>query len=307
MEINTVTWDDAHSALRLIRQTVFIEEQQVPEELEWDVDDKIATHFLGKEDNRPVACARLLQDGTLGRLAVLKEYRRHGWGSRILRAAEQHLLDVNKYKLTLNSQANSYYFYLYNGYHPTEEMSWDANIPHIQMQKLLNRSNPASKNCLLGEDEQTHHSSQPAASSVWFQIASNQCRRAINIQINDLAHPLFNNAACISNLARFIRESRQTQIRVLINEEIPGLSAHPLFQLQHRMSSRFKIRLLHVTNDKETQSNQILFDLSGYLRFGYKTSSCNFSNRISVRRYQENFEKNWVSSKEVIEGRKLNI
>jgi predicted GNAT family N-acyltransferase len=307
MEINTVTWDDAHSALRLIRQTVFIEEQQVPEELEWDVDDKIATHFLGKEDNRPVACARLLKDGTLGRLAVLKEYRRHGWGSRIIRAAEQHLLDINKNKLSLNSQANSYYFYLYNGYHPTEEMSWDANIPHIQMQKLLNRPNPASKNYLLGEDKQTHHSSQLAASSVWFQIASNQCRRAINIQISDLAHPLFNNAACISNLARFIRESRQTQIRVLINEEIPGLSAHPLFQLQHRMSSRFKIRLLHVTNGKETQNNQILFDLSGYLRFGYKTSCCNFSNRISVRRHQENFEKNWVNSKEVIEGRKLNI
>jgi predicted GNAT family N-acyltransferase len=307
MEINTVTWDDAHSALRLIRQTVFIEEQQVPEELEWDVDDKIATHFLGKEGNRPVACARLLKDGTLGRLAVLKEYRRHGWGGRILRAAEQHLLDIKKNKLSLNSQANSYYFYFNNGYRPTEEMSWDANIPHIQMQKILNRPNLASKNYLLGEDEQNHRSDQPVASSVWFQIASSQCRREINIQINDLAHPLFNNAACISNLARFIRGSRQTLVRVLINGEIPGLSEHPLFRLQHRMSSRFKVRALQMTNDKETQSNQILFDLSGYLRFDYKTSGCNFSNRISVRRYREDFEKNWISSRELVEGRKLNI
>ena len=99
MEIQIVSWDDAYSALSLIRQKVFIDEQQVPEELEWDADDKHAIHFLGKEGNRPVACARLLKDGKLGRLAVLKDYRSHGWGARILRAAEQSLADNKKNKI----------------------------------------------------------------------------------------------------------------------------------------------------------------------------------------------------------------
>lgn len=308
MNINTVTWDDAHSALRLIRQKVFIEEQQVPEDLEWDSGDKIATHFLGKEDNRPVACARLFKDGKLGRLAVLKDYRGHGWGRRILHAAEQHLLDQKKSKLCLDSQANSYQFYFKNGYRPTTDMSWDADIPHIHMQKLLLRPNPASKTYLLGEDENHHYSGQPAASSVWFQIGSSQCRREINIQINDLAHPLFNNAACISNLSKFLRESRHTQVRVLINKEVPGLSEHPLLRLQQRMSSRLKVRaLLFMPNNKVTKRNQILFDRSGYLKFDYKTTDCNFSNRISVNRYRIDFEKHWEDSRELVEGRKLNV
>jgi predicted GNAT family N-acyltransferase len=307
MDINTVTWDDAHSALRLIRQRVFIDEQQVPEELEWDADDKTAIHFLGKEGNRPVACARLTKDTQLGRLAVLKDYRSHGWGGRLLRAVEQYLIEKKKTKLTLNSQANSYSFYFKNGYRPTDEMSWDANIPHIQMQKLLQRPDPVGKTYLLGEDTKSHHSDQPEASPVWFQIGSSQCRREIIIQINDLAHPLFNNAACISNLATFIRESRQTQVRVIINKEIPGLSEHPLLKVQQRMSSRFKIRALNMPNSQENYDNLVLFDLSGYLKFDYQAADCSFNNRISVNRHRVQFEKCWASSKELIEGRKLNV
>ncbi|CCK76032.1 GCN5-related N-acetyltransferase [Oleispira antarctica RB-8] len=307
MEINIVSWDDAQTALRLIRQKVFVEEQQVPEDLEWDHLDKQAIHFLGKEGNRPVACARLLKDGRLGRLAVLKDYRTHGWGGRILRAAEEHLLDKKKSKMFLSSQANSYYFYFKNGYRPTEEMSWDAGIPHIQMQKILKRPNPTSKTYILGADDESHISNLAVASSVWFQIGSSQCSREINIQINDLTHPLFNNAACISNLTSFIKKSRQTQLRVLINKETPGLSEHPLLQLQHRMSSRFKIRAIDMFNNKEVYSNQVLFDLSGYLRFDYQTTHCNFSNRYSVRRHRTEFEKLWTDSKELIEGKKLNM
>ena len=307
MEIHTVSWDDASSALRLIRQKVFIDEQQVPEDLEWDAEDKTAIHFLGKEGNRPVACARLIKDSQLGRLAVLKDYRSHGWGSRLLRAVEQYLVEKKKTKLTLNGQANSYSFYFRNGYRSTDEMSWDASIPHIEMQKQLQRPNPVGKTYLLGEDEKSYYSDQPAASSVWFQIGSSQCRREIAIQISDLAHPLFNNAACISNLATFIRESRQTKIRVLINKEIPGLSEHPLLQLQQRMSSRFKIRALQTPNNKENYGNQVLFDLSGHLKFDYQSSYCNFSNRLSVSRHRVHFEQNWVASKELIEGRKLHV
>lgn len=88
MEIKIVDWSEGRTALSNIRQKVFIEEQQVPSELEWDAEDSSATHFLGKEGNRPVACARLLKDGKLGRVAVLRDYRHHGWGSRLLRAAE---------------------------------------------------------------------------------------------------------------------------------------------------------------------------------------------------------------------------
>jgi predicted GNAT family N-acyltransferase len=307
MEINIVSWEEAQSALRLIRQKVFVEEQQVPEDLEWDGTDKIAAHLLGKEGNRPVACARLTMDGKLGRLAVLKENRKHGWGNRLLKAAEQYLTEQKKPKLYLNSQANSYYFYFQAGYRPGEEMFWDANIPHIRMQKILNRPSSVNNTYLLGLDDESHYSDQPAASPVWFQIGSSQSRRSIDIIINDLAHPVFNNSFCVDNLSQFIRQSQRTEVRVLINKEIPGLSEHPMMLTQQRLSSRFKIRCIEDAGSKELKTNQILFDLSGSLRFDYQSSYCNFNNKISVSRHKVHFEQEWAKSKSLIEGRRLSI
>lgn len=307
MEISIVTWDDAQSALRHIRQTVFIEEQLVPADLEWDSKDKIAVHLLGKEGNRPVACARIESDGKLGRVAVLKDYRKHGWGSRILRAAEEYLIKQRKPKIYLNSQANSYSFYFQNGYRPGEEMFWDANIPHVRMQKVLSRPSSSSHAFILGMDDENHYSDQPAACPVWFQIGSSQSRRAIDIRINDLAHPVFNNAFCVENLSAFIRQSHQTQIRVLINSEIPGLSEHPLLLTQQRLSSRFKIRCVEAPNAREQHDNQVLFDLKGHMRFDYHSTYCNFDNKLSVSRHKVHFEQAWAQSKQLIEGRRLSL
>ena len=307
MEINIVKWDDAQSSLRLIRQKVFIEEQQVPQDLEWDNLDKQAIHFLGKEGNRPVACARLINNEYLGRLAVLKDYRSHGWGGRLLRAIEQHLVEQHKGRLSLNAQANSYSFYFKNGYRPDENMHWDANIPHVKMTKLLNRPNSSSHTYMLEEDEENHYSDQPAASAAWFQIGTNQSRRELNIQISDLAHPVFNNANCVANIAQFIRESNKRTVRVLINQEVPGLSEHPLLLLQQRMSSRILIRCIPMQNDAESYGNHILFDTSGHMRFDYKTAYCCFNNRISVNRHKARFEQYWEKSKQLVEGRNLRL
>lgn len=307
MEVSTVDWDSAQSSLRLIRQKVFIDEQQVPADLEWDSLDMRATHFLGKEGNRPVACARLVNDEYLGRVAVLKDYRGHGWGGRLIRAAEQHLLARHKGRLSLNAQANSYHFYFNNGYRPDEEMLWDANIPHLKLTKILNRPNPASNTFILGRDQESHYSDQPSASAVWFQIASSQARRELSIQITDLAHPVFNNANCVANIARFIRGSHKRKVRVLINQEIPGLSEHPLLQLQQRMSSRISIRWVPMKADAECYGNHILFDLNGHMRFDYKTAYCCFENRPSVSRHKVHFEQYWLKSKELVEGRNLRL
>ncbi|MBL4798146.1 MAG: GNAT family N-acetyltransferase [Oleispira sp.] len=307
MEVSTVDWDSAQSSLRHIRQKVFIEEQQVPADLEWDRLDMQAIHFLGKEGNRPVACARLIKDESLGRVAVLKEYRGHGWGGRLIRAAEQYLIARHKGRLSLNAQANGYHFYFNNGYRPSEEMFWDANIPHLKMTKVLNRPNPASNTFILGKDQESHYSDQPAASAVWFQIGSSQARRELDIQISDLAHPVFNNTNCVANIARFIRESHKRKVRILINQEIPGLSEHPLLQLQQRMSSRLLIRWVPMKTDTDSYGNHILFDLTGHMRFDYKTVYSCFDNRLSVSRHKAHFEQYWLNSKELIEGRNLRL
>jgi predicted GNAT family N-acyltransferase len=307
MEISIVSWDSAESSLRLIRKKVFIEEQQVPENLEWDGLDKQAIHILGKEGNHPVACARITKNETLGRVAVLKDYRGHGWGDRLIRAAEQHLLKHNKVRLNLSAQANSYFFYFKNGYRFDTKMIWDAGIPHLQMTKILSRPNPATNTFILGEDQENHYSEDPVAVPVWFQIACQQARREIEIQIKDLAHPVFNNTNCLDNLRKFIRDSHQRKVRILINQEIPGLSEHPLMQLQQRMSSRILVRCLPMKSDGDNYGNHICFDSSAYMRFDYRSVYCSFDNRLSVKRHKDVFQQNWELSKQLIEGRTLRI
>ena len=72
--IKTVGFNNYIDEIKKIRTTVFIEEQNVPEELEWDEYDDTSTHFLAYYNDTPVGTARLLKDGHIGRMAILKDY-----------------------------------------------------------------------------------------------------------------------------------------------------------------------------------------------------------------------------------------
>lgn len=302
MELKLVEWNDAKSILRNIRTRVFIEEQNVPEELEWDGEDSAAMHIVGQEGNRPVACARIFPDGKLGRIAVLKAYRGHGWGNRILRFAEQHMEGNRGNRVYLDAQAAAYAFYFRNGYRPEEEMFWDADIPHLRMSKVLNRPDSKSQQYHLREDDTRYESDQPAAAPAWFQIAAGASRRSIIIRIHDLNHPLFNNTSCISELTGFIRRSDRSHIKLIISHEIPGLSEHPLLHLQHRMSSRFDVKI-----NEQNEINQILFDDAGYLNYDYEKSACCFYDPGITKRHRSRFDQLWGTASSPVEGRRLKI
>lgn len=84
------SWQLAPAFIRDIRQQVFIEEQKVPPELEWDETDEIADHYLAVlPDNTPAGVARLFstleETGHIGRMAILPQYRGQGIGEALLR------------------------------------------------------------------------------------------------------------------------------------------------------------------------------------------------------------------------------
>ena len=84
INIHIANWDSDKDSLAEIRRLVFIEEQNVPEDMEWDEYDNSATHFLATLNNKVIATARLKTDGQIGRMAVLAEYRNKGIGSKLL-------------------------------------------------------------------------------------------------------------------------------------------------------------------------------------------------------------------------------
>ncbi len=110
--IRIASWQDEASILRIIRTAVFIHEQQIPEDLEWDEFDLISMHVLALNSNgQPIGTARFLPDGHVGRMAVLKEWREKGLGSAMLLRILEELRSQHMQKAILNAQTTAVKFY----------------------------------------------------------------------------------------------------------------------------------------------------------------------------------------------------
>lgn len=133
-QIREVDWQEAQLELKRIRVQVFIVEQNVPVELEWDGLDPGARHVLAKNRNgEAVGTARLLSDGQIGRMAVLKEWRGLGVGSALLGALLQIARNRGFSKVFLNSQIRAVAFYSRRGFKVVSGEFMDAGIPHVTM------------------------------------------------------------------------------------------------------------------------------------------------------------------------------
>jgi len=136
-EVLQVSWLDMEPYLRSIRTQVFIEEQNVAEELEWEEEDADCVHLLVKKDNDYIATARLLETGQIGRMAVLKPYRQCGIGSAMLQNILSIAKDMDMQSVFLNAQIDAIKFYEKFGFLKQGDTFDDAGIPHVRMDKVL--------------------------------------------------------------------------------------------------------------------------------------------------------------------------
>ena len=120
-----------------IRTQVFIIEQGVPEELEVDYLDPLSSHLLLFESSVPVATGRLSPDGHIGRIAVLKNYRRKGYASQIIAKLEALASHAGLRQVKLGAQLQALPLYEKLNYHPVGAVFMDAGIEHQFMQKTL--------------------------------------------------------------------------------------------------------------------------------------------------------------------------
>ena len=138
--IQRTSWAEHETALRSIREAVFIREQHVPELLEWDDQDGDAIHFLAiAAEGTPVGCIRLLPTGQISRLAVLERFRNQDIGSALLSAAENEARSQGMKEIFLHAQTQAAHFYENAGFTVSGGIFLEADIPHRQMFKELER------------------------------------------------------------------------------------------------------------------------------------------------------------------------
>lgn len=131
-------WAQHRDALGGVRRAVFIDEQGVPEAMEWDRDDAVSTHWLAVDARgKPVGCARLLPDGHVGRMAVLPGWRRRGVGAALLAAVIGAARARGDAWLRLSAQTHAVGFYTRAGFARFGREYEEAGIPHVEMRKRL--------------------------------------------------------------------------------------------------------------------------------------------------------------------------
>lgn len=137
-KVRIVQWRDESTSLRFVRETVFIHEQHVPEELEWDAFDAVSVHALATgSDGGPIGTARLLPDGRIGRMAVLKSWRNNGIGSAMLHLLIDEAKNRGMTEVTLNAQTIATGFYAKYGFMVSGDTFMEAGIPHVRMSRSL--------------------------------------------------------------------------------------------------------------------------------------------------------------------------
>ncbi|MFT5988142.1 MAG: putative GNAT family N-acyltransferase [Marinobacter psychrophilus] len=328
LRIRKYDWNSAPPQIRGIRQRVFVEEQNVPPELEWDATDQSGEHFLVVVDgNKAAATARLYgipgATGFIGRMAVLPPYR----GKRIGQALLQHLIcqgAAHYSQLQLSAQQHAVEFYRRAGFHLCSDQYDDAGIAHFDMRCLAPSvlaedlaAEPVEKRpgirkypMNLGDDSRSWLFEQPQQLVELMHSLAGQARQRLWLYDNSLDFDLYGQPRFCELVSQIARRHRLSDVRLLIEDDKALTQRqHGLVELMRRLPSHIELRLVSDANPPEKEPF-LLADRQGVLyRHGVGGSQgfANFSDRGRVKRLEERFLQMWNTSQQSTELRVLSL
>ena len=138
IQIVQATWLASEKDLRAIRTSVFIDEQLVAPDFEWDEIDKTAVHLLAIHKNVPIACLRIIECQKIGRMAVQRVLRGANFGKNILNALIEQSNIRGDHEVCLHAQTSAIGFYRRLGFESRGAPFEEAGIGHLEMFKRLN-------------------------------------------------------------------------------------------------------------------------------------------------------------------------
>lgn len=284
-------------ALRAVRETVFVQEQQVPLDLEWDELDPQCVHVLARDaDGTPIGTGRLTPDRRIGRMAVLRDWRNRGVGDALLMALLQAARDQGWHAVSLHAQAPAIDFYLRNGFRPRGPRFLEAGIEHQDM--VLDLDQPRE----ISDRDQ-------AVATVATLVAA--ARRRLWIYSRDLDPNLFDATEVVDALRGFGTAGRGGQARILLQDAaVAQRSRAPLIALAQRLPSVFSFREVDDPVDRAYPSAFVVNDTGGWY---FRSLGHRFDGEADIhgpgraRQLHEGFDRVWERSRPVTEYRALGI
>ncbi len=307
----TVTWQAAEADLRRLRRSVFIDEQHVPEALEWDGRDAAALHVLAYAEDQPIATGRLLADGHLGRMAVLPAWRGQGVGRAVLLALIQAARTQGLAQIHLDAQTQALGFYERHGFEAVGEVFMDAGILHRRMQLTLTPAEdaptaPSDPRLGIDREERYLHALDETRETALTLVQ--QGSKSLRLFTHDLDPRLFDNAAFIEAVKQLALRTERSKVFILMQNPNQAIHrGHRLVELARRLSSRIFIHRA-ADEDQERCDGFLLVDELGGLRrphAGRFEGKAWFNNPGEVRLLQKDFDTMWERSGAEPELRRL--
>jgi predicted GNAT family N-acyltransferase len=135
LEIRPITSESEYTTIRKIRHQVFVNEQQVPENIEFDGLDSKAEHFIAFLGEKAIGCARIRTNKftKLERIAILNQYRKKGYGTKLTQYLINYCKQKHYQKLYLHAQLHLKDFYKKIGFQEKGKIFLEAGIRHVAM------------------------------------------------------------------------------------------------------------------------------------------------------------------------------
>lgn len=295
--IERIDYATGVDALRAVREPVFVQEQQVPLELEWDELDPVCTHLLARDaDGTPIGTGRLTPERKIGRMAVLPAWRGRGVGDALLLALVEEAKRQRWPEVTLHAQVSALGFYAKHGFVPVGARFMEAGIEHQTMRRRLGGA--------------TEIDSREAAIAVVCAIASG-ARRELSIYSRALDPGLFDAPEVLEALRRLGTRRQRVDVRLLLQDAAAAQRAHaPLIALAQRLPSVFAFREVVDPADRGYASAYVVNDDGGWY---FRTLGNRFDGEAAIddggraRQLAEAFQPVWERSRNVTEYRALGL
>lgn len=298
------------SAIRAVREPVFLVEQNVPPELEWDELDPLSRHVLARDfDGRPIGTGRLTPEQRIGRMAVLATWRGKGVGEAMLMRLLDQARDLGYPQIELHAQTHAIPFYARAGFVAEGDEFMEAGIAHRVMRIGLQPRAAIPRKPLPQSNEQpveTQHECRAATLAVL-----RASRHRICILSRDLDPSLLCSEPALAELRRVAVSGRGAEIRLIVQDPIAALRlAGQLVALAQRSPATIAIRTPTEEIDLSYASAYVLNDSGGYL---YRPLASRFEASTHLhaggrnRQLQESFDKVWERSETPVELRAMRI
>ncbi len=299
--IRATSWQEDRKLLQSIRHQVFVQEQQVPEQLEWDEQDENAWHWLASFEDQVIGTCRMLANGHIGRMAVLKGFRGQGIGQALLHAAIECAQQAQLLEVYLYAQTQAVEFYQRADFVVHGEEFMDAGIPHLTMRKPLDQPR------LLGV-----HGGDFAISHLRESVCDliGQAQQRLRILSYDLDPTVFDDAEIAELISGLARKSRYSEVRIMLLDSSKVVKrGHRLLTLHRRLSSNILLRRSGAL-EHDVKDNLVIADHLGIICQSMRETEKiwgNYNNKPVVSNYIEQFDRLWEHAREDKDLRQLDI